>query len=104
MQFSAWWLLASSLAIAWWVVALLLLGRVSPPFLDFIESSGVTTQWTSLTEVLRGTSAWTPFVAPNATAASSLVTQPSMIIATVLVAAGGLAGLTLGPCRPAAGW
>ena len=95
VRFSAWWLLASSLAIAWWVVALLLLGRVSPPFLDFIESSGVTTQWTSLTEVLRGTSAWTPFVAPNATAASSLVTQPSMIIATVLVAAGGLAGLTL---------
>ncbi len=91
-RFTGWWLLASALAVAWWVVALLLLGRVSPPFLDFIESSGVTTQWTSLTEVLRGTSAWTPFVAPNATAASSLVTQPSMILATVLVAAGGLAG------------
>ncbi len=53
---------------AWWVVALVLLGRISPPFLDFIESSGVTTQWMSLTEMLRGTDAWTPFVAPNATA------------------------------------
>lgn len=94
-RFTGWWLLASALAIAWWVVALLMLGRVSPPFLDFIESSGVTTQWTSLTEVLRGTAAWTPFVAPNATAASSLVTQPSMILATILVAAGGLAGLAL---------
>ncbi|MGV0993869.1 MAG: alpha-(1-_3)-arabinofuranosyltransferase domain-containing protein [Mycobacterium sp.] len=94
-RFTGWWLLASVLAVAWWVVALLLLGRISPPFLDFIESSGVTTQWTSLTEVLRGTSAWTPFVAPDATAASSLVTQPSMILATVLVAAGGLAGLAL---------
>lgn len=94
-RFTAWWALASALAVAWWVVALLLLGRISPPFLDFIESSGVTTQWTSLTETLRGTSAWTPFVAPTATAASSLVTQSVMVLATTLVAAGGLAGLAL---------
>ena len=73
-RFTAWWLLALALAMTWWVVALLLLGRVSPPFLDFIESSGVTTQWTSLTEMLRGTDSWTPFVAPNATAGTSLVT------------------------------
>ena len=94
-RFTGWWALACALAVAWWAGALVLLGRVSPPFLDFIESSGVTTQWTSLTEVLRGTSAWTPFVAPNSTAAASLVTQPAMILATVLVAAGGLAGLAL---------
>ena len=95
-RFTAWWALASALAVAWWAVALVLLGRISPPFLDFIESSGVTTQWNSLTELLRGTSAWTPFVAPTATAASSLVTQPVMVLATTLVAAGGLAGLALG--------
>ncbi len=94
-RFTAWWALASALAVAWWATALVLLGRISPPFLDFIESSGVTTQWTSLTETLRGTSAWTPFVAPTATAASSLVTQSVMVLATTLVAAGGLAGLTL---------
>ena len=94
-RFSAWWALASALAITWWVVALLLLGRVSPPFLDFIESSGVTTQWTSLTEMLRGTDSWTPFVAPHATAATSLVTQPVLVLATALVAAGGMAGLAL---------
>ena len=94
-RFTAWWALATALAVAWWAVALVLLGRISPPFLDFIESSGVTTQWTSLTEALRGTSAWTPFVAPNATAAASLVTQPVMVLATTLVAAGGLAGLAL---------
>ena len=85
----------STLAVTWWVIALALLGRISPPFLDFIESSGVTTQWTSLTEVLRGTDSWTPFVAPNATAAASLVTQPVEVLATTLVAAGGLAGLAL---------
>ncbi|PQM46168.1 Alpha-(1-_3)-arabinofuranosyltransferase [Mycobacterium talmoniae] len=81
-RFTGWWLLALTLAVSWWVVALLLLGRISPPFLDFIESSGVTTQWTSLTEVLRGTDSWTPFVAPHATAGSSLVTQPVAILGT----------------------
>jgi arabinofuranan 3-O-arabinosyltransferase len=95
LRFGAWWLLAAALAVTWWLVPLLLLSRVSPPFLDFIESSGVTTQWTSLTEVLRGTSAWTPFVAPNATAGTSLVTGSVAILATTLVAAGGLAGLAL---------
>lgn len=94
-RFTAWWALACGLAVTWWVFALIMLGRISPPFLDFIESSGVTTQWTSLTEVLRGTSAWTPFVAPGSTAASSLVSQPVAVLATTLVAAGGLAGLAL---------
>ena len=94
-RFTAWWALACILAVTWWLVALILLGRISPPFLDFIESAGVTTQWTSLTEVLRGTSAWTPFVAPGSTAASSLVSQPVAVLATTLVAAGGLAGLAL---------
>ncbi|MDO3638653.1 alpha-(1-_3)-arabinofuranosyltransferase domain-containing protein, partial [Mycolicibacterium arseniciresistens] len=73
-RFTAWWFGCAALAVAWWVVPLLLLGRISPPFLDFIESSGVTTQWMSLTEMLRGTGSWTPFVAPGATAGSSLVT------------------------------
>ena len=79
----------------WWVVALVLLGRISPPFLDFIESSGVTTQWMSLTEMLRGTDAWTPFVAPNATAGASLVTGSVAVLATTLVAAAGIAGLAM---------
>lgn len=95
LRFSGWWLLATALAVTWWVVALASLGRISPPFLDYIESSGVTTQWTSLIEVLRGTDSWTPFVAPNATAGSSLVTGPLAILATTLVAAAGVAGLAL---------
>lgn len=94
LSFTGWWLLALALAVTWWVVALVLLGRVSPPFLDFIESAGVTTRWTSLTEMLRGTHSWTPFVAPNATAGAPLVTRPVMILGTCLVAAGGIAGLT----------
>jgi arabinofuranan 3-O-arabinosyltransferase len=94
-RFTGWWALCTVLAVSWWVVALFMLGRISPPFLDFIESSGVTTQWLSLTEVLRGTYSWTPFVAPNATAGASLVTSSVAVLATTLVAAAGLAGLAL---------
>jgi arabinofuranan 3-O-arabinosyltransferase len=94
-RFTGWWALCSALAVTWWVVALVMLGRISPPFLDFIESSGVTTQWLSLLEVLRGTDSWTPFVAPNATAGTSLVTGSVAVLATTLVAAAGLAGLCL---------
>jgi arabinofuranan 3-O-arabinosyltransferase len=92
-RYTAWWLLALVLAMLWWVVALTLLRGVSPPFLDFIESSGVTTQWSSLVEMLRGTDSWTPFVAPTATAGAPLVTGSVAILGTCLVAAAGLAGL-----------
>ncbi|ORV36959.1 alpha-(1-_3)-arabinofuranosyltransferase [Mycobacterium conspicuum] len=92
-RYTAWALLAFALAMLWWVVALVLLRNVSPPFLDFIESSGVTTQWSSLVEMLRGTDSWTPFVAPTATAGAPLVTGSVAILGTCLVAAAGLAGL-----------
>lgn len=94
-RFTAWWALCTALAITWWSVALVMLGRISPPFLDFIESSGVTTRWLSLTEVLRGGGSWTPYVAPTATAGSSLVTSSVAVLATTLVAAAGLAGLAM---------
>ena len=94
-RFTAWWLPCLLLATGWWLVALLLLGRVSPPFLDFIESAGVTTQWASLPEVLRGTTSWTPFVSPERVAGAVLVTQPAAVIATGVVAAAGMAGLAM---------
>lgn len=94
-RFTAWWAGCLVLAVTWWVIPLVLLGRISPPFLDFIESSGVTTQWMSLTEMLRGTDSWTPFVAPTATAGAPLVTGSVAVLATTLVAAGGLAGLAM---------
>lgn len=101
-RYTAWSLLATALAVTWWLVALILMARISPPFLDFIESSGVTTQWSSVVEVLRGTDSWTPFVAPNATAGAPLVTGSVAILATCLVAAAGLAGLAM-PGMPARG-
>jgi arabinofuranan 3-O-arabinosyltransferase len=101
-RYTAWWVVALALAMLWWVVALVLLRKVSPPFLDFIESSGVTTQWSSLVEMLRGTDSWTPFVAPTATAGAPLVTGSAAVLGTCLVAAAGLAGLA-SPGMPARG-
>ncbi|WP_442800125.1 alpha-(1-_3)-arabinofuranosyltransferase domain-containing protein [Nocardia sp. NBC_01730] len=100
-RFTAAWIPLLVLATFWWVVPLLLLGKVSPPFLDYIESSGVTTQWASLGEVLRGTDSWTPFVSPERIAGAVLVTQPAAVLATGLLAAAGMAGLALRsmPCR-----
>ncbi len=92
-KFTRAWIPLLVLATFWWVVPLLLLGKVSPPFLDYIESSGVTTQWASLSEVLRGTDSWTPFVSPERIAGAVLVTQPAAVLATGLLAAAGMAGL-----------
>lgn len=93
LRYVGWLVVALVPAVSWWVVALSQLRGVSPPFLDFIESSGVTTQWSSLVELLRGTDSWTPFVAPTATAGAPLVTGPVAILGTCLVAGAGLAGL-----------
>ncbi|MGW0326451.1 alpha-(1-_3)-arabinofuranosyltransferase [Nocardia sp. NPDC003183] len=100
-RFTRAWIPLLVLATFWWVVPLLLLGKVSPPFLDFIESSGVTTQWAALSEVLRGTDSWTPFVSPERIAGAVLVTQPAAVLATGLLAAAGMAGLARStmPCR-----
>lgn len=92
-RFTRAWVPLLVLATFWWAVPLLLLGKVSPPFLDYIESSGVTTQWASLAEVLRGTDSWTPFVSPERIAGAVLVTQPAAVLATGLLAAAGMAGL-----------
>ncbi|MFT3716651.1 MAG: DUF3367 domain-containing protein [Gordonia sp. (in: high G+C Gram-positive bacteria)] len=95
LVFGAWWAAGLLLACLWWLVPLLILSRVSPPFLDFIESSRVTTEWTSLTEVLRGTDSWTPFVSTERAAGAVLVSEPAAVLATGVLAAAGLAGLAM---------
>lgn len=94
-RFTRAWIPLLALGTFWWVVPLLLLGKVSPPFLDYIESAGVTTQWASLGEVLRGTDSWTPFVSPERIAGAVLVTQPAAVLATGMLAAAGMAGIAL---------
>lgn len=54
----AWWTAGITAVSLWWALPLVLLGRYSPPFLDWIESSSVTTAGASTTEALRGTTQW----------------------------------------------
>ncbi len=92
-----WWVLAVGLATAWWAVPLLLFGRFSPPFLDYIESAAVTTAPTDVLTVLRGTSHWIAHLesldGPVWPAGWSLVEDALPAAATVVLAAVGLAGL-----------
>ncbi|MFI7542669.1 alpha-(1-_3)-arabinofuranosyltransferase [Actinoplanes sp. NPDC049599] len=91
------WGVAVGCATAWWVVPLLLLGRYSPPFLDYIETAAVTTGPTDLVTVLRGASHWHAYLGgsfgPAWTAGWRLATERPLIIATLVVAGLGLAGL-----------
>ncbi|UUZ58847.1 DUF3367 domain-containing protein [Nocardioides sp. B-3] len=49
-----WWPVFTLLGTLWWLVPLFLLGSYSPPFLDFIESAGVTTFPTTVMDASAG--------------------------------------------------
>jgi arabinofuranan 3-O-arabinosyltransferase len=57
-RLAGWWALFVPAAIAWWLGPLVVLGRYSPAFLDWIESSAVTTSVASVANALRGTTHW----------------------------------------------
>jgi arabinofuranan 3-O-arabinosyltransferase len=89
-----WWLLSVLLSSLWWLIPLLVLGRYSPPFLDWIESAAVTTSQTSLIAALRGVDHWQAYLGPAVWPAGwTLVVVPAAIAATAGVAALGLGGL-----------
>ncbi|ADB32160.1 coagulation factor 5/8 type domain protein [Kribbella flavida DSM 17836] len=87
----------------WWLVPLLLLGRHSPPFLDWIENAATTTNTASIFESFRGTSQWLNFLAtgggPSWPAGWLFVTQPTLILTTAVVALVGLVGLAMGSLK-----
>ena len=96
LQLVLWWGLAVSLATMWWVLPLLTLGRYSPPFLDFIESASFTTSTTSLVETVRGTADWVAYLGVDSSRTGfALLTEPLLIVFTVLLVILGLVGLTL---------
>lgn len=106
-RLAAWWAVGVAGATLWWVVPLLLLGRYSPPFLDFIETSASTTSSTSWGTSVRGTEHWLAYftIGDQAwwPAANAIATQPWAIVLGALVAAVGLVGLVHRdlPARPA---
>jgi arabinofuranan 3-O-arabinosyltransferase len=95
-----WWALAVGLSCLWWTVPLIVLGKYSPPFLNWIESAAVTTTPTSLATTLRGTEHWEAYLGSGVWPAGYIyVTQRTVIFATGIVAAGGIIGLTLRQTR-----
>ena len=89
-----WWAACVVAATLWWVVPLLTLGRFSPPFLDFIESAAYTTRTTSLVESLRGTADWVAYLGEAGSRAGyALLTQPLLLLMTVLLVVLGLVGV-----------
>lgn len=104
LRLAGWWSLFVVLVSAWWIGPLLLLGRYSPPFLDWIESSAVTTSGASTTEALRGTTQWIAAISgargPQWPAGWQILTQqPVVWLGLVLVAVG-----LLGVWRAGASW
>lgn len=98
-RLAGWWALGTLLACAWWIGPLVILRQVSPPFLDYIEDAAVTTRFASLPQALRGTEHWIAFVTdsggPVWRSGWFLVSVPIVIFYTSIVAAMGLAGLSL---------
>ncbi len=90
-----WWPLCVLVGTAWWLVPLLLLGRYSPPFLDYIETASVTTLPTTLFDALRGTSHWVPYVDPTWQAGNSLVSTSHVALNSGVLLLFGMAGMAI---------
>lgn len=91
-----WWSLAVLLGCLWWLIPLVILGRYSPPFLNWIESSAVTTSQNSFIAVARGADHWQAYLGPRVWPAGWIfAVAPAAIVATAAVAAAGFAGLAL---------
>ena len=88
------WVLAVFLATAWWVGPLLLFGHYSAAFLGRIESATTTTGTATLVESMRGTSDWVAYLPTQGWHAGTLLlSQPAVVLNTVVVVALGLGGL-----------
>ena len=90
-----WWPPLVLLGTLWWIGPLFLLGRYSPPFLDFIESASVTTRLASIDGALRGVTNWVPIVSGQARSGLVFFTEPVVVANAGLVVLIGLVGLTL---------
>ncbi|WP_346623884.1 alpha-(1-_3)-arabinofuranosyltransferase family protein [Blastococcus montanus] len=92
-----WWALGTGLACAWWLGPLLLLGRYSPPFLDFIETAATTTSPTGWANSLRGAEHWVAYHRIDGEGwwpgAHTLATSGLLAFLAMSIATFGLVGL-----------
>ena len=92
-----WWVVCAVLACFWWTAATVLQGKYGYNYLPYTETATATTSTGSVFDALRGTSFWQNFDdvgGPLIPGGWTLVTSWAAIVATTLVTALGLAGLT----------
>ena len=92
-----WWGVLTSMSCAWWFGSLALQGSYGINFLVFTERASTTTGFTAPFEVLRGTADWLSYLYLwNVTlpAGFALVSTGILVLATGLIAAAGMYGLT----------
>ncbi len=89
-----WWPPLVLVGTLWWLLPLLLLGRYSPPFLDYIEAASNTTVAATVLDALRGTTNWVAYVDINADAGHLLIAEPLLILNGGLVVVLGIVGLS----------
>jgi len=94
-----WWAGAVVVGSSWWLGPVVVLGRWSPPFLDWIERSADVVREIDLLDVARGTTHWLGFVVTSGgewwPAGYAVATGPLLVATTSLLAALSLAGLAL---------
>lgn len=94
-----WWSGAVLLATAWWIGPLVILGRYSPPFLDWIEDARVTTAVASPTEALRGTTQWIATIGGSENAVWPagwvVLSSRNVILFGLTIVVAGMVGLAL---------
>lgn len=88
-----WWPTYTLLACLWWLLPLVILGRYSPPFLDYIETADVTTFPTTIFNALRGTSHWIPYIEPRWRSGRDLIVTPVIILNSTVVLVASFLGL-----------
>lgn len=92
------WLAAVTVAMAWWLVPLLVMGAHSPPFLDWIESAATTTMVAGPSEALRGTTHWLFYLVtqsgPSWPAGRQYVDSWLLVAGSLIIATVGLVMLT----------
>lgn len=97
-RLAGWWLASTAAAASWWMLPLLLLGKYSPPFLDYVETAATTTRTSGWSNSVRGAEHWLNYIViggePWWTAAHSLSTDTVLVLCAAVLAAAGLIGLT----------